>query len=248
MDLDRGGKEEMMNQQAVDKIQNEVEQKYSNKVLHILNGSCMLEDFRRNGKMKEGCTYIPFNEAMCWGEADDEIFSKAFIRKRAQSLKSTEEEYTRIVLDPLKPLLEEAFDLIVMWFGDDMFCQINMLTIMGLLEQRGYIGDLLLCVVCESDDETLPEAYEVQLEGSLEKYREIICKHQMPQQELLPVTYQMVKLYLNYRNENSDISRYIIKNRNKDKQALVGELLKMFPQYGLGDLQYATMIEELLGK
>lgn len=240
------GKDEMINQQAVGKIQEEVGRKYPSKILHILNGSCMLEDFKRNGQIKEGCTYIPFNEAMCWGEADDVIFSKEFIRKRAKSLKSVEEEYTHIVLDPLKPLFEEEFNLIVMWFGDDMFCQINMLTVMGFLEQRGYTGKLLLCVVCESNDEILPEVYEVQLEGSLEKYRDIICKHQMPQQELLPVTYQVVKIYLNYRDENSEISRYIIKNRNKEKQELVRELLKTFPQYGLGDLQYEMMIEELI--
>lgn len=238
----------MINQQAVGKIQKEIEQKYSSKILHILNGSCMLEDFKRNGQIKEGCTYIPFNEAMCWKEADDVIFSKEFIRKRAASLNSTEEEYTHIVLHPLKPLFEEKFDLIVMWFGDDMFCQINMLTVMGFLEQRGYTGDLLLCVVCESDDERLPEAYEVQLEGSLEKYRDIICKHEMPKQELLPLTYKMVKLYLGYRDENSEISKYIIKNKNKEKQVLVGELLKIFPQYGLGDLQYEMIIEELVGK
>ncbi|MFX0549771.1 hypothetical protein ACOAKC_10600 [Hathewaya histolytica] len=65
---------------------------------------------------------------MCWGEADKEIFSTSFIKKRVQSPNITMEDYTRIVLTPLEPLFNEEFDIIVLWFGDDMFCQINMLT------------------------------------------------------------------------------------------------------------------------
>ncbi|MEF9960713.1 MAG: hypothetical protein RR448_03640 [Niameybacter sp.] len=235
-----------MNGQIIDKIQEEIEKKYHGKVLHILNGSCMLEEFKASGNIKEHWTYIPFNEAMCWGEADEVIFGEEFIKKRARSLKSTEQEYSQIVLEPLKPLAEETFDLIVMWFGEDMFCQINVVTLMGFLEQINYTGDLLLHRVCEGVDERLPEVYEVELGGSLVKYQDIICKHQMPSQELLPVTYEMVKLYLNYRDKNSEISQYIINNSEKGRRELVKTLLNTFSQYGLGDLQYEMIIEELL--
>lgn len=54
--------------------------------------------------------------------------------------------------------------------------------------------------------------------------------------EVLFVTYQAMNLYLYYREENSDIIRYIKKNLNKEN--IVEELLTLFPQYGLGDLQY----------
>ncbi|MDA3731050.1 AraC family transcriptional regulator [Niameybacter massiliensis] len=245
---DEGMKEKMITTYVIDKLQEDVEAKYSSKVLHILNGGCMLERFQREGKMREGCTYISFNEAMCWGEADEVIFSEAFIKNRVRSLKGTKEQYEDIVLKPLEPLFKEKFDTIVLWFGDDMFCQINMLTVIGFLEQISYTGDLLLCMACESMDEILPEAYELELEGSLERYRDIVCKRKMPALELLPVTYQMVKLYLEYRDETSEISRYIIKNINKDTKELLRELLTTFSQYGLGDLQYEMMIEELRRK
>lgn len=235
-----------MNRQDVfSVIEQNIEQKCSGKVLHILNGSCMLEKFQKERKIRKGCTYIPFNEAMCWGGANEEIFSQAFIEKRVNALKSTREIYNEIVLEPLKPLFEETFDLIIMWFGDDMFCQINMLTIIGYLEQMNYDGDLLLCIGTEDKDEFLPEAYEMNVEGALEKYRELVCRQQMPKQELLPVTYQMAKLYLEYRLETSEINKYIMKHMHKEKEVLVEELLQRFPQYGLGDLQYEMMIEEV---
>lgn len=61
--------------------------------------------------------------------------------------------------------------------------------------------------------------------------------------KLLPVTYQAMNLYLCYQEKNSDIIRYIKKNLNKEN--IVEELLTIFPQYGLGDLQYQWMIEEI---
>ncbi|MGL4736013.1 MAG: hypothetical protein ACRCW2_01045 [Cellulosilyticaceae bacterium] len=233
----------MLHHETVDHIQTEIKQKYPRNVLHILNGGCMLEAFRESGKMQPGCTYVPFNEAMCWGHADEQIFSEAFIKNRIASLDSTKEQYEQIVMTPLKPLFEEQYDLVVMWFGEDMFCQINMLTMMAYLEQVGYTGDLLLCIGSESGDAFLPEAYEVKLEGSLANYREILCQQQMPKGELLPVTYQMTKLYLGYRQEDSEINRYIKSGSKKNKEELVEELLTTFPQYGLGDLQYEQMIE-----
>ena len=239
-----GERDNMTKNEVIDKIQGQVAEKYETKVLHILNGGCMLEDFRKNGRMKENFTYVPFNEAMCWGEADEEVFSGAFIKKRVESLHTTEEDYKKIVLEPLEPLFKDKFDLIVMWFGDDMFCQINMLTVLGFLEQIGYDGDLLFCMAHESTDEMLPDAHEIILEGSLEKYRSIVCNHKMPSHELLPVMYQGASLYLSYRSETSEISRYIIQNLNKELKDLIYELLRTFPQYGLGDLQYEMMIKQ----
>lgn len=52
-----------------------------------------------------------------------------------------------------------------------------------------------------------------------------------------------MNLYLCYREKNSDIIRYIKNNLNKEN--IVGELLTLFPQYGLGDLQYKWIIEEI---
>lgn len=239
------GRQDNMKDEVIYKIQQEVAEKYETKVLHILNGQCMMEDFKKNGRMKENFTYVPFNEAMCWGEASEEIFSTEFIKKRTKSLNTTEDDYKRVVLMPLEPLFKDKFDIIVMWFGDDMFCQINMLTVLGFLEQIGYKGDLLFCMALENTDEMLPDAYEIILEGGLEKYRSIVCEHKMPSHELLPVMYQAASLYLNYRSKTSEINRYIIQNLDKEPKEVIFDLLRTFPQYGLGDLQYEMMINQL---
>lgn len=226
--------------------QRDFEKNSVGKSLHILNGSCMLEAFKQNGTMCKGDSYMPFNEAMCWGKSDTEIFSQTFIKRRAKSLKSTEDDYRKIVLEPLKPLFDKKFGRIVMWFGEDMFCQINMMTMMAYLDQIHYDGNVLLCIVKEEKNEFSPKIYEVSIEGAWEKYKMLVCQQQMPNQGLLSITWQMAKLYLEYHHATSEINQYIMKHCHKEKWILVNELIQKFPQYGLGDLQYEMMIEEIL--
>ena len=234
-----------MKSEVIYNIQEEISEKYQENILHVLNGSCMMDEFKKNKWVNEKFTYIPFNEAMCWGDADEEIFSDSFIEKRVQSLNTTIEQYRSIVLKPLEPLLANKFDTIVLWFGDDMFCQINMLTILAYLEQCNFEGDVLFCMANEVTDEMLPDAYEVDINGSLQKYKSIVCKKEMTTEKLMPVMYQAVSLYLNYRSKNSEINHYIIQNISRENSKLITDLLKTFPQYGLGDLQYEMLIKKL---
>lgn len=233
----------VMKNEIIKSIQSQIKRAYPFKTLHILNGLSMLDFFQKNHLISENEAYVPFNEAMCWGETTERIFSQKFIEKRIRSLKSTVEEYKKIVIEPLTPLFEEKFDIIVLWFGDDMFCQMNLITILAFLEQIHFKGDVLFCMAKEQTDTMLPDAFEINIKNYSEIYKTILCYRKRCDIKLLPVTYQAMNLYLNYREENSDIKLYIKKNFSKDN--LIKELLSLFPQYGLGDLQYKWMIEEI---
>lgn len=229
-------------EEAIKTLQKKIEARHEANILHVLNGFHMLERFKDKNLIKENQTYVPFNEAMCWGEADTKIFSDSFIKKRAKSLKTTEAEYRRIVLGSLKPLFKGKFDSIVLWFGGDMFCQMNLITILAYLEQSGYKGDVLFCMVLERIDDILPDAFKIDVDGYSDIYKAVIYNHEMPDLKMIPVTYQAIKMYLNYRTEESPIIKYI--RNNLDKEHLANDLLCRFPEYGLGDLQYQTMIED----
>ncbi|GKU27445.1 helix-turn-helix transcriptional regulator [Clostridium folliculivorans] len=232
-----------MKNETIKNVQSQIKRDYPFKTLHILNGLNMLNFFRKNQLINKNEAYVPFNEAMCWGETAEEIFSPEFIEKRTRSLKSTLEEYKKIVIEPLKPLFDEEFDIIVLWFGDDMFCQMNLITILAFLEQIHFKGDVLFCMAEEQTDTMLPDAFEIDIENYTEIYKTIMCYRKKCDIKLLPVTYQAMNLYLTYREENSDIKRYIKNYINKED--LIKDLLTLFPQYGLGDLQYKWMIEEI---
>jgi len=229
-------------EEAIKTMQKKIKARHEANILHVLNGSHMLERFKNNNLIKENQTYVPFNEAMCWGEADIKIFSDSFIEKRVKSLKTTEAEYRKIVLGSLKPLFKEKFDSIVLWFGDDMFCQMNLITILAYLEQSGYKGDVLFCMVLERTDDISPDTFNIDVKGYSDIYKAVIYNHEMPDLKMIPVTYQAIKMYLNYQTEESPIIKYI--RNNLGKEHLVNDLLCRFPEYGLGDLQYQTMIED----
>lgn len=233
----------IMKNETIKNLQSQIEKKYHSKTLHILNGGCMLDSFQRDDLMSENAVYIPFNEAMCWGETTEEIFSSEFIEKRVRSLSATPEGYKKIVIEPLKPLFDEQFDIIVLWFGDDMFCQMNFITILSYLEQNNFNGDVLFCMAQEQTDKMLSDAVEIDISGYSDIYKTVFCERKKCDAELLPVTYQAMNLYLCYREENGDIIRYI--KNNLYKKNLVKDLLTLFSQYGLGDLQYQWMIEEI---
>jgi AraC-like DNA-binding protein len=235
--------EAVMKNETIRNIQRHIEKEYPLKTLHILNGLCMLESFQEHNLMSETAMYVPFNEAMCWGKVSEMIFSPESIQTRARSLKSTDEEYRRIVIEPLNPLLEEEFDIIVLWFGDDMFCQINLITVLAYLDQIQFEGDVLFCMAQEQTDSMLPNAVEIEVEGYHAIYKTILCDQKKYDGALFPVTYQAMNLYLGYREEKSEILRYI--KNNLHKEDLVRELLILFPQYGFGDMQYEWMVEEI---
>lgn len=226
-------------------IQEEIFKKYEGDVLHILNGSFMMEEFKKNKWINEKYTYISFNEAMCWGEVYEDIFSDTFIKKRVQALNTTIDDYKKIVLNQLQPLLTNKFRTIVLWFGDDMFCQINMLTILAYLEQCNFGGNVLFSMVNEITNEVVQYPYEMTIKGCLSIYRSVICKKEMTTEKLIPVMDKAISLYLSYRGENSEINRYITKNISKENSELIIDLLKTFPQYGLGDLQYEALIRNI---
>lgn len=233
--------------QGIDSMQDKIQQLQEQigahapaNILHVLNGTCMLEQFKAGKLTKDNATYVPFNEAMCWGETDSEIFSPSFVQARVQSLQTTEEEYRRIVIESLRPLFEERFDIIVLWFGDDMFCQLNLITILAYLDQIGYEGDVFFCMALERIDDFLADAYEIDPRGYAKLYQSVLCDRQQPTARAMPVTYQAIRLYLSYMSEGSPIVSYIRQHRGQ--ASLVADLLRQFPEYGLGDRQYEQMI------
>jgi hypothetical protein len=103
--------------------------------LHILNGQVMYNHFKET-KFLEQELKIPFNEAMCYGETSDDLFSKEFADIRAKVHHVTPEQYNEITLIPLEPLFNKEFTHLTFWFDADMFCQINILTLLAWLVKQ----------------------------------------------------------------------------------------------------------------
>ena len=209
--------------------------------VHILNGTEMYKRFKETQFLATE-EMIPFNEAMCFGETCEDIFSDEFIEMRSRVHHVTPGQYADITLNPLQPLLIENVDHIALWFDEDMFCQMNVLTILAWLEQRKYKGSIDLHLV---DEQYKPvNEYSLQAKGYAALYELVMIHHKMPEAVELKPLNKGIELYLNYLKKDSELMLYIQNHRDVPAEKLVSLMIENFREYGLGDTQYFEMIEE----
>lgn len=124
-----------------------------------------------------------------------------------------------------------------------MFCQMNLLTVLAFLEQQKYEGKVYFHMVQEATYDV--NEIEIVLGDYLKIYQDVLIRHRIPEETLLPVMYQGIQLYFDYLKEENDISTYIMKHVDQSSQELLTQLFRLFPQYGLGDTQYLKIIDKV---
>ena len=208
--------------------------------VHILNGTEMYKNFKET-QFLEDELMIPFNEAMCYRETCGDLFSDEFIEMRANVHQVTTAQYAEITLKPLQPLFCGDFDDIALWFDEDMFCQMNLLTMLAWLDQTDYQGSIDLHLV--GDDFQPVSYYSLKAKGYDQLYKQVLIHKAIPHEVHPSPLSKGIDLYLNYLKEDSDLMSYIQKHQDVPIKELVLLLIKNFKDYGLGDTQYFEMIK-----
>ncbi|NBD27987.1 AraC family transcriptional regulator [Paenibacillus glycinis] len=233
-------------QARIRELHNKLHARLEGGILHLLNGQAMQDAFDANGLMREGDGYAPFNEAMCSGEAAEPIFGEAFNRLRAAGHGVSPEEYARITLTPLQPLTEHRHSGIALWFGDDMFCQMNALTALAYLNQTGYEGKLFFHMVKEAENQDEIEAVDIPPADYRAVYGQVLIERRFPAgTSLMPAMARGIELFLEYRKPENEITAFIRENQAKSRAELLKLLFEAFPHYGLGDMQYLAIMEAM---
>ncbi|PMC40742.1 AraC family transcriptional regulator [Bacillus sp. UMB0899] len=208
--------------------------------LNIVNGQVMYYFFKEKDFLKEE-KIVSFNEAMCYGRTSSSIFSAEFVETRSKVHNVSLDQYRNITINALQPLLSKNFDKLVLWFDEDMFCQMNILTILAWLDQIDYHHSVTLMLV---DDEFNPiHTHTIQPKGYKEIYKQVLIEKQIPDRTLPHSLQKGIQLYVKYLNHDSDLMMYIRKHRDLPEKELLLLLLTNFKEYGLGDTQYIEIIK-----
>jgi AraC-like DNA-binding protein len=226
----------------VEQLRNEKSELFDKDVLNILNGQVMYDEFKNERLMGES-DYAPFNEAMCVNSATEQVFDEEFIKTRAEGHNNSAENYIKKVIHPLEGLFKSEYKCIVLWFGEDMFCQMNLLTLLSYLEQSDYEGKVYLNSFRE--DEFKVSQTELKLGKYCSVYKEVLVNHKKPSVELLPVLYQAINLYLDMLKEENAVVKFISKNKDLPTKELLKKLFHLFPTIGYGDSQYIELINRI---
>jgi hypothetical protein len=233
------------------------------KNLNVLNGESLKEYFSKNFSAIEE-HIISFNECLVDGELHKEIFSEEFfsIRKNfiTKCYQVSEEIYNEKAGE-LKPLLNNTYDKITLWFDFDMFCQINMLTILAYLDYKHFKGAVTVNIIkqdffyCSSFSEIVEEKIELDsLENFYDLYLAILIERDFEKIsskqysdifKKLPQLKEGTKLYINYKSTNNEIIDFINERKSKNRYEILKDLIKYLNKYGLGDIQYMKILDEI---
>ena len=211
--------------------------------LHILNGQTMMQVVQENNLLLKS-SKAPFNEAMCMHETSFPIFDEAFKALRANGHQSTYTQYQEIVIAPLRTLFQKSFTAIVLWFGKDVFCQMNLLTLLAFLEQE----KLKIPVYVVTFDEATYEKitlHSVNLEGFQVTYCRVLMEKIPSNKSHFSMLDEAIELYLALQQKDNLLTRFIQANQTLEIETLISELITKFPEYGYGDTQYEEMIQEV---
>jgi len=140
------------------------------KTLHITNGDALTNFLK---ELDFAGDYLTWQEMLCEGPTETEIDTPSFIKKRKVFLSKfydieiNETEYVSEIrkLDHL-----EGYGDVVLWFDYDLCCQINLIAVISLLQQKHV--ELPLYLVCSGRI-----AGEKALKGLVELSSEQLLKH-----------------------------------------------------------------------
>jgi hypothetical protein len=100
---------------------------------HILNGMCLYENFPNQIEGER----IVMHEALLQGPLGGEISMDEFWKMRADYWKVPLTDYEEKVVSPLEKLiLAKKEDNLLLWFGPDLFCQINVWFLLYFVHQH----------------------------------------------------------------------------------------------------------------
>lgn len=189
--------------------------------------------------------FLLMNEAMCVHPTSHQIFDDQFIRLRAEGHQHTVESYKKVVIEPLESLFQNQnqYKYMVLWFGEDVFCQMNLLTILAYLEQIQYKGKVFFNSF--RDDEFKVSQTELFLGNYQTIYEEVLLNQRKPTVKLLPVMYQAIELHLSMLAEENSVTKYIKNHAHLSQSELVKQLMTVFSTLGYGDLQYIEIIRQV---
>ncbi|WP_130858852.1 AraC family transcriptional regulator [Gracilibacillus phocaeensis] len=228
--------------EEVERLRRERKEWFGHNALHILNGQAMYQAFLSNQLIRDS-DYLPFNEAMCVHPTTKEVFTDAFIDIRAKGHQSYIADYRKQVMKPLEPLFERRYQYIVLWFGEDMFCQMKLLTLLAYLEQSSYQGKVILNRFTESGPFKVDQQ-ELELGKYATAYEEVLINQSRPSVELPALMIQAINIYLAIHENTHPAIKYIAQHKHLPITELVNQLLAHFPEIGYGDVQYNELINK----
>ncbi len=212
------------------------------KRIHITNG----EAFNAWFVQQNSETSIPFCEAMLMPDIKGELFSSEFMEHRSGIHHVSLQRY----LEKIRPFLTIVDELneedeLVLWFGTDAFCQMNLLTVLEFLIQKKCSAKIQTVLFDENQPWHLSldaKRNELNLHKYKGLYETVLVHHQKAVCEDDTMN-QGIELFLDLINDDGRIMTLIRNSLHLNENELMKLVMSETEKEGLSDVQALYMIE-----
>ena len=205
--------------------------------INIVSGDAMAEYGDKLGF--KNC-YI-FAEAMIDGTVKSDVpFSQNFINERAKVHGIHPDKYRKKCASSF--LKMRAGDEVHVYFGEDLFCQLNLITLLAFLERTG-IPSVTYHVIFEDEMKETALIENVETAGFSEIYKAVLINHQTAPVPL-EIMEKGISLYLDYLDENGKLATFIRSCETDSVLQLTIKIIKQLPEYGLGEEQCSYVVNK----
>jgi hypothetical protein len=217
-------------------------------ILNIVNGTALKEYLVDKWQNDE--RIISFNESMITGKSSEIIFNDEFFHLRAASLGISYDQYLEVTVAELDELLHKPHAKIALWFDEDMFCQINALTLCAYLDSIHFEGKVRFNMIQQdfwryNVEEIVIRSYKLDVRGYYSLYKDVLLRNVFKKNNvsILAEMKKGISLYENYISDTSEIRTAIkemIQN-HQSKSYIIKEISEIYPNYGIGDYNIALL-------
>ena len=182
-----------------------------------------------------------FTESMIDGNVSDpQPFSQNFINERAKVHGTHPDKYRKKCAQQF--LKMRSGDEVHVYFGEDLFCQLNLITILAYLERIG-IQTVTYHVIYEDEMKETAVIENVETAGFSEIYRKVLINHEICATPL-EIMDKGLMLYSDYLDENGKLAAFIRSCETDSVLQLTVKIIRQLPEYGLGTEQCAYVINK----
>jgi hypothetical protein len=218
----------------------------SKHILHITNGSNLTENLEQVGILGDILTW---NEMLCEGPTQYNIDSEEFFETRKAFFKNTydvnSKDYKSKFINEIEKInATDNYSEIVLWFEYDLFCHINLVAVIALLEQKQInLPVYLVCSGRVSGEKELKSLSELTTEQLEAHYSDKILLNK----EDINIAIAVWRIYCG--DNHNDIKPFITKPSSfKYLSNCLKAHLKRFPNTENGLCSIETNILELIDK
>ena len=205
--------------------------------INIVSGDAMAEYGDSLGF--KNCTV--FAEAMIDGNVKSDVpFSQNFIGERAKVHGIHPDKYRKKCAQQL--LKMRSGDEVHVYFGEDLFCQLTLITLLAFLERTG-IPSVTYHVIFEDEMKETALIENVETAGFSEIYKAVLINHQTASVPL-EIMEKGISLYLDYLDENGKLATFIRSCETDSVLQLTIKIIKQLPEYGLGEEQCSYVVNK----